>query len=69
MTKDIAATSLQSAYDPDATFWNKNGKVNKGYIFNMAETCADENPFQLVTDYTTKNSSTADTEIVLELLP
>ncbi len=68
-TKEIAATSLQSAYDPDATFRNKNGKVNKGYLLNMAETCADENPVQLVTDYTTKNSSAADTDMVLERLP
>jgi len=68
-TKDIKATSLQSAYDPDATFRNKNGKVNKGYLFNMAETCADENPVQLVTDYTTKNSSASDTEMLLERLP
>jgi len=68
-TKEIAATSLQSAYDPDATFRNKNGKVNRGYILNIAETCADENPVQLVTDYTTKNSSASDTEILLERLP
>ena len=68
-TKEIKATSLQSAYDPDATFRNKNGKVNKGYIVNLAETCADENPVQLVTDYTTKNSSASDTEMLLERLP
>ena len=67
--KDIKATSLQSAYDPDATFRSKAGKVNKGYIFNIAETCADENPVQLVTDYTTKNSSASDTEILEERLP
>lgn len=67
--KDIAATSLQSAYDPDATFRNKGGKVNKGYILNIAETCADENPVQLVTDYTTENSSAADTEMLVKRLP
>jgi hypothetical protein len=67
--KDIKATSLQSAYDSDATFRSKSGKVNKGYIFNIAETCADENPVQLVTDYTTKNSSASDTEILKERLP
>lgn len=67
--KDIAATFLQSAYDPDATFRNKGGKVNKGYILNMAETCADENPVQLVTDYTIKNSSVSDTGMLLERLP
>ncbi len=67
--KDIAATSLQSAYDPDATFRNKNGRVNKGYLLNMAETCADENPIQLVTDYTTNNSSVSDTAMLMERLP
>jgi len=67
--KDISAASLQSAYDPDATFRNKGGKVNKGYTFNLAETCADENPVQLVTDYTTENSSASDTEMLQERLP
>jgi hypothetical protein len=67
--KDIAATSLQSAYDPDATYRNKGGKVNKGYLLNMAETCADENPVQFITDYTIKNSSASDTEMLLERLP
>ncbi len=67
-TRDIDATSLQSAYDPDATYRNKNGKTNKGYILNMAETCADENAVQIVTDYATKNSSASDTEILLERL-
>ncbi len=67
-TKDIKATSLQSAYDEGATFRNKRGKVNKGYIFNMAETCADENPVQLVTDYAVRNSSVSDTEVLVERL-
>ena len=60
---------MQSAYDPDATYRSKGGKVNKGYILNIAETCADENPVQLITDYTTKNSSASDTEILEERLP
>ncbi len=67
--KDIKATSLQSAYDPDATYRSKDGKSNKGYTLNIAETCADENPVQLVTDYTIKNCSASDTEMVRERLP
>ncbi len=51
--KDIAATSLQSAYDPDATCRNKGGKVNKVYSPNVSETCAEENPVQFITDYAT----------------
>lgn len=67
--KDIPADSLQSAYDPDATFRSKGGKAIKGYTFNLTETCADENPVQLVTDYTTQNSSASDTEMLQERLP
>ena len=67
--KDIKATFLQSAYDPDATFRSKNGKSNKEYTLNLAETCADENPVQRVTDYVIKNCSVSDTEMVRERLP
>lgn len=36
---------------------------------DMAETCADENPVQLVTDYTTENSSACDTDMLVKRLP
>lgn len=67
--KDIAATSLQSAYDPDATYRNKGGKVNKGYSLNVSETCAGENPVQFITDYAVENSSVADTDMLTKRLP
>ena len=67
--KDIAATSLQSAYDPDATYRNKGGKVNKGYSLNVSETCAEENPVQFITDYAIENSSVADTDLLIKRLP
>jgi hypothetical protein len=67
--KEIAATSLQSAYDPDATYRNKGGKVNKGYSLNVSETCAKENPVQLITDYAIENSSVADTDMLIDRLP
>jgi hypothetical protein len=62
--KEIKAASLQSAYDPDATFRKKGDKANKGYLLNLTETCADENPVQLLTDYNVKNSSASDTEML-----
>jgi len=48
--KDIAASSLQSAFDAEATFRKKAGKNHVGYVVNFAETCADDNPVQLVTE-------------------
>ncbi len=42
--KEISANSLQSAYEEDCTFRNKNGKSQSGYVLNLAETCAKENP-------------------------
>jgi hypothetical protein len=48
--KDIAASSLQSAHDPDVTYRKKASKGHVGLVLNIAETCADENPVQLVTD-------------------
>lgn len=67
--KDISATSIQSAYDPDATFRNKGGKHSKGYVVNIVETCAEENPVQLITDYTVKPNSESDARMLEERLP
>jgi len=67
--KDIAPDSLQSAYDPDATYRKKAGKGHAGYVTNLTETCADENPVQLVTDYTLENNITSDAQMLKERLP
>jgi len=48
--KEIAATSLQSAYDQDVTYRKKASKGHVGLVLNIAETCADENPVQIITD-------------------
>ncbi|MDD2498829.1 MAG: transposase [Desulfitobacteriaceae bacterium] len=67
--KEISAKSLQSAYDPDATYRNKNGKKHVGYVLNLAETCADENPVQIVTHYDLAPNTTSDIELLKKDLP
>ena len=67
--KDIAASSLQSAFDTEATFRKKAGKSHVGYVVNLAETCADDNPVQLVTDYCVEPNSTSDVEMGKNSLP
>ncbi|MFZ3100787.1 MAG: transposase [Desulfitobacteriaceae bacterium] len=66
--KDIAASSLQSAFDSEATFRKKAGKNHVGYVVNFAETCADDNPVQLVTDYQVEPNSTSDVKMADESL-
>ena len=67
--QEISPKSLQSAYDPDATYRNKNGKKHVGYVLNLAETCADENPVQIVTHYDLAPNTTSDIELLKKALP
>lgn len=67
--KKISASSLQSAYDEDATFRNKAGKSQSGYVANLSETCSKENPFQLITDYKVAANITSDVELIKKRLP
>jgi hypothetical protein len=66
--KDIAASSLQSAFDAEATFRKKAGKSHVGYVVNLTETCADDNPVQIVTDYQVESNSTSDVKMADESL-
>lgn len=67
--KEIAADSLQSAHDPDVTYRKKSGKGHTGLVVNISETCADENPVQLITDYTVGKNTVSDTGMMEERLP
>jgi len=58
--KDIEADSLQSAYDPDVTYRKKASKRHVGLVLNIAETCADENPVQIITDYAIEKNRVGD---------
>ena len=66
--KDIAASSLQSAFDSEATFRKKAGKNHVGYVVNLTETCADDNPVQIVTDYQVEPNSMSDVKMADESL-
>lgn len=67
--KEISPKSLQSAYDADATYRNKNGKKHVGYVLNLTETCGDENPVQMITHYDLAPNTTSDTELLKDALP
>jgi len=62
--KEITSGSLQSAYDEDATFRRKGNENHTGYKLEVSETCVDENPFQLITDYTVEPNNINDSEML-----
>jgi len=68
-SKDVDTNSLQSAYDPDATFRHKAGKDHSGYVLNLSETCAKENPVQFITDFTLQPNNKSDVNIARERMP
>ena len=58
------STSLQSPFDPDATYGHKG----KGYEAQLAETCEDDNPFQVVTAVEVHGAHESDQQYVLPIL-
>jgi hypothetical protein len=66
---EISSGSLQSAYDEDATFRNKAGKKESGYVLNIAETCSKDNEIQLISDYELEQNNKSDVEIINKRLP
>ncbi|MEM7134680.1 MAG: hypothetical protein AAF702_50930 [Chloroflexota bacterium] len=65
----VAATSLQSPDDPEATFRRKNGVSYQGYVANITETCNPDNDFQLITKSQTESNVTDDAAMMVEALP
>lgn len=47
--EELSATSLQSPDDLEASYREKGGKGHRGYVVNVAETCEQDNPVQLIT--------------------
>jgi len=64
--QEISPASLQNPADDTATFRRKNGETYKGDLLNVAETCAPENPVQLLTDISVYPNTTADDVILTE---
>ncbi|MHB8076407.1 MAG: transposase [Desulfosporosinus fructosivorans] len=67
--REISSKSLQSAHDGEATYRNKSGKKHVGYALNLLETCANENPVQIVTHYEVAPNTTSDVEMLSGSLP
>ncbi len=65
----VSTSSLQSVYDEDATYRKKGSHGQSGYVLCVTETCGDDNPFQLITDYHVDRNITSDVDILDERLP
>jgi hypothetical protein len=62
--KEIGGGSLQSPYDPDATYGHKG----KGYEAQVSETCVEENPYQIVTHVEVNGANESDQHAVLPVV-
>ena len=67
--KEITSSSLQSAFDEDATYRKKGNVGQSGYSLELSETCSRENPFQLITDYSVAPNNINDADILSSRLP
>ncbi len=45
------------------------GQGQAGYVANLAETCAEENPVQFISDYTLEKNNVSDPQLLKERLP
>jgi len=62
--KTVASDSLQSPHDPDATYGHKG----KGYEVQVAETCGDGNPYQIVTAVAVNGAHESDQKALLPMV-
>jgi hypothetical protein len=65
----ISASSLQSLDDVEATYREKNRVPYKGYVANVTETCAPDNPLQLITAVQVAPNSAEDSALLVAALP
>jgi hypothetical protein len=59
--EEIKSDSVQSPYDTDCSYRNKDGQQVKGYSTNVTETC-DEGKLNLIVDVQVSPANTADVE-------
>ena len=59
-----SSSSLQSPSDPDVTYGHKG----KGYEVQLAETCVEENPFQVITAVDVNGANESDQQQVQPML-
>lgn len=66
---ELSASSLQAPDDPEATYREKNGQGYRGYVVNVSETCAPENPLQLLTKIQVAPNTTDDETLLVAAVP
>jgi hypothetical protein len=67
--QELAADSLQSVDDLEATYRRKGGREYTGYVANLSETCDPDNAVQLITKVQVAPNNTNDNTLLLEALP
>jgi len=67
--EELTADSLQSPDDWEATYRRKGKDGHIGYVANITETSAPENPFQLIVKVQTESNNTDDAKMLAEVLP
>ena len=63
--QEVRSDSLQSPHDPDTTY---SGHKGKGYEVQIAETCCEENPTQIITHVAVTPSSGSDTDVTVPVV-
>lgn len=63
--QEVPADSLQSPHDADVTY---SGHKGKGYEVQVAETCQEENAFQVITHVAVTPSSGSDADVTVPLV-
>jgi hypothetical protein len=63
--KEIASDSLQSPFDPDASY---DGHKGVGYQAQLSETCAPENPIQVITRVEVEPAHLSDQHAIIPAL-
>jgi ABC-type transporter MlaC component len=66
---EITPGCLQSLDDLEATYRIKGSRAYKGFVGNFSETCAPENPVQLITDVQVATNRTHDIALLQAALP
>ncbi len=62
--KTISSQSLQSPHDPDATY----GRKGKGYEVQVAESCSEDNPYEVVTGTSVGGAHESDQKALRPML-
>jgi hypothetical protein len=67
--KALGSGSLQSLDDLEASYRQKGNRFYKGYVVNVSETCAPQNPLQLITQVQVAANNVEDAHLLVEAVP